>query len=291
MGSRFPRGPSSKPEARYEEAAEFLGTVFGYLELARPGAADAQARLDRKNRVLAVLGATYAGAFDDARIAVGKQLANLETERAVEQNQVAAKVENRKLQAKTALTDIREKAVQQQETAQSTTEQLRDSQRALNLVQDELATLQNDRVQLGARIVMVQSQILQLQPDYFVWLVDKNFKLPSITTRYQLASLVSAFAALNRQAFFMDSKILGYKARIVELTGKGNNELESLAHSEAETMAMQKRAKSAAYQLKRQDKPVTARSGVLSEKMAAFSTYSPFPYSQERKRVLSWFAK
>ena len=53
----------------------------------------------------------------------------------------------------------------------------------------------------------------------------------------------------------------------------------------------QERTKRAEYQLSRHAKPTAVRSDVLSEKIATFSTYSPFPTSQERKRVLSWFAK
>ena len=64
-----------------------------------------------------------------------------------------------------------------------------------------------------------------------------------------------------------------------------------LAQSELETIAIQKRAQNTEYQLKRKDKSTTAHSAVLSEKMSTFSKYSPFPYAQERKRVLSWFAK
>src|SRR5262249_17391475 len=59
LAARIPHGTSSKPRAKYRDAAAHLGTVFGYLELVRPSAVKSQQLADSKKQVLARLGDAY----------------------------------------------------------------------------------------------------------------------------------------------------------------------------------------------------------------------------------------
>jgi len=299
LSARFPRGPSS-PEGRYYEAAEFIGTVFAYIELARPNAVENARRLESKNRVLANLGKTYAPAFDQARGAVVGQLAEIQSKHKAVQDEIAAKSEKRKDQVKSALDANRERLRMAEESMQASTEQLRDAQRELAQIRQELSTLNQDRTKVGAQMVVLQAQMsLLLQSNT----VDDRTDLsrPTVQTTYvQPNSQVSllkataisvALAGLSKQALGMDRRILGYQARIAELTGKGERQMQMFAESDADVRETQESTKRAEYQLSRRAKSAAANSGVLSEKIANFSTYSPFPTSQERKRVLGWFAK
>ncbi len=299
LSDRFPQGASS-PEGRYYEAAEFLGTVFAFLELARPAAIAPARRLEYKNRVLARLGRAYTPAFHQARSAVVGQLAEMHGKNESIQRGLAAKSEERKGRTQASLDADRRRLLDAEETQQASTSQLLDAQRSLQQTQQELATLNHDRAQVGAKIAMLQAQIsMILAPTTIDQRTDPT--LPTIqvtapppagdTRTLRAMALAMTMAGLSRQALGMDRKILAYQARIAELAGKGEQELDSLAESAAELEATQRRAKKAEYQLNRGNKPTAVRSGVLSEKMSTFSTYSPFPYAQERKRVLSWFAK
>lgn len=302
LSDRFPKGSRLHPEAAYHEAAEFLGAVFGYLELLRAGAVDPQLRLERKNRVLGRLGPAYTLAFDQGRASVGQQVAEFQAQREAEIREVTAKVEKRKDQAKSALDVDRNRLLAEEGTQQSSVEQLRNAQRQLNQIQRELSTLNQERIQVGARIALVQAQINAILVPTFR---DDRTRFPTgaaLILEYQPAkpydprvvqanALAVALAVLSKQAFEMDRWILEYQTRAAILNGKGEETTLTLAQSEADAMAIQKRSKSAEYQLKRLEKPARARSGVLSEKMAMLSTYAPFPYAQERQRVLGWFAK
>jgi hypothetical protein len=274
------------------EAARFLGTVFGYLELARPTVVHAELRLARRKLVLARLGESYTSVFDEGRDGVAKLVENLQTERANELKEVAAATERRQEEAKAVLDKHKTKIADQKETMQSSEEQLRDAQRQLNVLQTQLANLQSDRSRLSAQIIILQAQITQLQPDYLnPFTRTATYFLSSAETRAKVSKLDLTLTSLNKQASAMDQKISGLQERIKSLTAKGQQESQSIAVGEAEVRQAEKHAKAIETQsLRRPAAPSSRRANALAVKITTFATYAPFPFEQEKQRVLDWFA-
>ena len=99
-----------------------------------------------------------------------------------------------------------------------------------------------------------------------------------------------SLTALNKQAFDMDRQILALQNRAAVLTGKGQQEVQSLAARGAAVQQAAKHAKIIEKKLRREEAaPPKASTAALTSQMTSLSTYLPFPYEQEKKRVLAWF--
>ena len=299
----FPAGPDQNRKDDYLETAEFLGAVFGYLELARPTAVDTQTRVDEREKVADRLG-EWVGAFDQGRNAVAKQLTELQKQREAEQKQVTATVEQRRDQVREALEEDKKKAAGHAETAQASEQELRDAQRELNVLRKQLASLQSDRSRVAAQITTIQAQIQQLttasstfrdqtQPGNPRPVVANTVQTQTIPfDRFvQASSLALNLATLNKQAFDMDRKLLALQAQAANASGKGGEEIKSLEKSAAAIREAEKRAKIAEKQLRKPVPTSNARITATNAKMTNFATYAPFPFEQEKQRVLGWFAK
>jgi hypothetical protein len=284
------------------DAARFLGTVFGYLELARPGVVNAELRMKRKNQVLARLGESHMPAFDEGRDAVAELLTDLQAARATELKQTAAAVERRQTEAKGALDKGKSSIAAHQETMQSSAEQVRDAQREMNVLQTQLASLQNDRTRLAAQIITVQTQLTQLLTPQATTIDltrpgDPNPVRADVTQSIsfdrtvQATVLATTLAGLNKQAFNMDRQILALRARGAAVSGKGQQETERLAEEDEAARKAEKRVKTLEKQLGRTKAPATPRITAPTGAMAMLSTYAPLPFDKEKTRVLSWFAK
>ncbi len=301
LSQRFPKDAGAAPRADYLDAARFLGTVFGYLELARPAAIDSQLKTARKNEILTRLGERYSKSFDEGRNAVAERLAELQGQREAEQEKSVAAIEKKKDQIKDELQKDRQKISDREEKAQTSSEQLRDATRELSVVQQQLGSLNGDRTRLGIQIITLQAQLTQiLGPLNFVVTPNSNGGLtangvtpanPTIATYAQARAASLALAALNKQAFDMDRKILALKSRAAELSGTGEQQAATIEKSEQDVEQAEKHAKAIERRLHRETPRPTSRAGVLTGKMTLLSTYAPFPYEQEKKRVLTWFAK
>ena len=97
-------------------------------------------------------------------------------------------------------------------------------------------------------------------------------------------------AVLNKQAFDMDRKILIYRRQIALLNLKGEQDVQMIAERQAAAAATQRDAQVAQRAIKRSEKSASTRSVALIQKTKLLSTYVPFPYAQEKNRVLAWFA-
>ncbi len=292
MAKSFPESPVGDPNDELLEGAKFLGTCFGYLELARPGVGDANLRTERKNQVLARLGKPYISAFDEGRDNVAKEVAAFKDQREAAQDQITAAAEVRQELNKSAIEKNKEKIADRHIAIQTSQQELNEAERELNVLQTQLASLQKDRTQIGVKIVVVQSQITQLQPDYFNGLtgVASYLKSPP-DVQARLRSFALGLSALNKQAFDMDRKILALQAKAAEASGRGSEGIQSREKSSAAIREAEKRAKIAEKQLRKPVPTSNPRIAAINAKMTNFATYAPFPYEQEKQRVLGWFAK
>ncbi len=304
LSERFAKNPAGETDDSLQDTAHFLGAVFGYLELARPGSIDRELKSKSKNQILARLGDRYTPMFDEGRNAVADQLGQMQAERDAKQQQVAAAAEKRQQQDKAALQEDKSKIAEREEKIESSTEQLRDAQHSLSVIQQQLASLGQDRTQLAARIITIQAQLASLN---IVTTRTIDARLPQNTGPTVASDVVNisaspedfaraealarSLAVLNKQAFDMDRKILGLRTRAAQLNSTGEQEIETIAQSDADARKAGKRAKAFEKKIRREEASFRPRGAVLTAKMTSLATYAPFPYEQEKERVLGWFSK
>jgi chromosome segregation ATPase len=243
-------------------------------------------------------------AFDEGRNAVARELTDLQKQREAEQNQVIASGERRRDRSRQALDEGKKKVAGHAETIQASQQQLQDAQRELNVLQTQLASLQSDRSRVAAQITTIQAQIQQLSTSSSVFrdLTQPGNPRPIITTTTQTqsisgekfaqaSSLALNLATLNKQAFDMDRKLLALQAQAAEASGRGGEGIQSREKGAAAIREAEKRAKIAERQLRKPVPTSNPRIAAINAKMTNFPTYAPFPYEQEKQRVLGWFAK
>ncbi len=296
------------------EAAQFLGMIFGYLELVRPGDVSDKTLSAHKNAVLARLGETYLSAFDEGRAVVAAKLAELEADRDARLQRAEQAASQRKEQNEAALNDNLEKVSNQREAIQTSTEQLRDAQREFSVIQRQLASLADDRRRITAQMVILQAQLAQVLPPA----TNTNLGQPITSNRNSTAiargviraedltndpnatlsieqfaratALSLALAGLNKQAFDVDRRIFELRTRGGELAGHGRQQAQTLRQSQEIAAKAAKRADRIEKQLARDEAAVARSSAAPSGRILRFSTYFPLPYEREKERVLGWFA-
>ncbi len=288
LGKRLHRDPNAQIETSCAETARFIGAVFAYLELARPGTVETASASKRRTAVLAQLSDRYSPAFDEGRNQVAARLGELQRTQKAAKEKLAAVIEDRQQLEKTALAEDRGKIAVQQEAMQSNAEQLREAERELIVINNQLASLRGDRTRVGAQIVTIQTQLLEMQQQA----ITANRPVADIGLQAQARGLSLSMAGLNKQAFDMDRRILALQNRAAALMGKGQQEAQTLAQRDAVVQKAAKHAKAVEKKLAREEAaPPKASTAVLTSQMTSLSTYLPFPYEQEKKRVLGWFEK
>ena len=150
-------------DAELSETARFLGTVAGYLELARPAAVDSEARSEGNRRLREALAAEYLAELDKGRQAVVDQLAEIEDQQKLRQDAIAAEQSRRQQATSAAIKENRAKIETGEQSLESGTEQVRDAQRQLSVINTQMASLMRDRAQISAQISMAQMQLSQIQ--------------------------------------------------------------------------------------------------------------------------------
>jgi hypothetical protein len=295
--------PPPADAGKYLDSVRSIGKVVAYLEAMQPATLDPQAKTARTNQILARLGKAYLPAFDEGRHEVADRFSKFQQQR-------QATVERRELAAQQRLQEITGAVKENEATVDAgrqivdaSSEQLRDARRSVAVVQLELASLNQDRLRVGAQIITVQARLSEYQPIqttiFDPSLRDPNFRGQQTSTTtsnvraadfIQMQSLAMTLAVLNRQAFEMDRRILGLRAEAAKALGKGQQETQTLAESQTAISKAERRAANLEKQVRRLETQKPAPTGALSSEMKRLSTYLPFPYDDESKRVLAWFA-
>ena len=283
-----------------QQTAEFLGTVYAYLELAHPDAVDEKIRSAEKIKVLGVLTDNLVTHFDQGRRQVLSRIAEIDAEREQQQQRLVEKIEQKQEATEAMLKEDAQTITVSKETLDTSGEELRDAQRKLVVIRQQLASLMSDRVKLVAQVTAVQAALLEQQQiladpprtDRRPRPGTQIFPAQALAAAGLAQQLSISLAALNKQLFELDRKALALRAEGMELGGKSFEEAEAIANSRESleraakrTEALERRVK----QLERKKPVVAAR--VLSARKRALATYLPFPYEAEKKRVLAWFAQ
>lgn len=286
LSRQFSKRPDAVPKAELEETARFLGTIFGYLELARPEVVNEKLRSAGKKHILSALGEEYLSAFDRGRQTVADRLAELKDKQKKKQARAAETLGNRRDKVERAIEGDRRDITSTNETIQASVEQVRDAQRKLAVLSRQLVSLGQDRNRLAARMVVVQTEWFELQEN--IQTDPSRRRTVSIATAAKLSQLNVILTGLIRQAVLMDEKILGLRTEAGRLGFKGNKEKQALAANLAAVRDVRRRVKARENQFRRLEAKRPARR-VLTAQMKKLSTYLPFPFEEEKQRVLGWF--
>jgi hypothetical protein len=121
--------------------------------------------------------------------------------------------------------------------------------------------------------------------------VTNTMSGPTTSKFAQIMALSMALGGLNKQAFHMDRQLLSLQQRYAELTNESLEEADSLGRYDVAARQTARHAKAMEKKINRQSAAQKSSSTALTSQMTSLSTYLPFPYEQERKRVLAWFEK
>jgi hypothetical protein len=272
LSQRFTTSGTTQKE-EYRDAARYLGTIFGYLELVRPSAVDSRLRNQCKNQVLSRLAETYKSDFEEAHSAVASRLTELQAQQKAERERLRTKLEDRKEQAKSTADKAHERAAAKKETAQASKNRPVESEEELNKIQNQLAPLQAQQQTLQSQIMQTQSFLAQ----------SRN---PA-----QMQRLNAKLLALNNQLGVVNRQMAPLQQSAADLTAKKGQKSNAPAKDKAASHKSEERARAEVERLKREEAKLDSGNSALDSKLARLSNFAPLPYESEKKRVLSWFAK
>lgn len=295
IASQLPKTPSDRPE--WAAAAQFVGTVVGYLEQAyveTSGKGDA--RQKQKNDLLAVMPALWLEQFDAGRLQVANRLAELQTAQTAKTDQALA-VQDQKKEFVEATIDQRKAEISiNDERVQTNAATVRDAQRQLTVIQGQLNSLLADRSVLAAQHAVAMARFLEMQ-ERLTELSGNNRSLRQNVSPGDIAifnNLGIALAALSNQMFKLDRQIQTLRGEATALIAKARQSgaavaesQQAIAEAETRTQALEKQARRLEQaQQKAQAKPPIQR---MTAQMRALATYLPSPLEREQARVVTWF--
>jgi hypothetical protein len=314
LADQLPQTPDG-PRADDLVITEFLGTVFGYLQLARPPGVDVGRLAEAKNRLLARLGDPYLAALDRGHQRASNKLAQLNQDDEARQQRAKSQSRERQLRDQSAADEHRDLSAAERAWVRRNNEQMKDAQHKLSVLQAQMSSLEKDRIQLNTRIVAAQTMIDNLvRPPIQVRRAESvvtnrtgaprqgNLYLGErVTSTFAIANedylraqaMSAALAALRRQAFDIDRKMLELRSQAAQLDDQGQAASQAIAESQEVAADADKRAQALERRLDRErSKAAKAqRAAKPKPRTIPFSDFVPFPYEQEKARVLAWFAE
>lgn len=309
LATLLSQSAADDPQAEQLAAAQFIGRCLAFLDRIPQKKIDEETVAARSAQIRSLLGERYQPAllegWQSLSVQADEMLAAQNEQRDREQEKAAQK----ERQINNDLKDTAKQIAAQREKGQSSLDAARESQRELQNIRQQFASLSQDRALVSAQIITIQAQITTIQNSPIVVQGSTNTTTGTlgnvtgtlrtgtaigggvgIETIAQLQSLSLALATLNKQAFDMDRVLMGLQTRGAELAGISQIEFKKLAESEKTAASAAKRAQKLSKQL---DRPETTSSkhSSIAAKMARFSTFATLPYERETKRVLGWFEK
>jgi len=290
IAEQLPKVPTNDPE--WSEAASFLGVVVGYLEQAyveTSGKGDS--RLRQKNDLLAVLPAQWLEELDAGRLQVANRLAELQSAQTAKQDRVVAEREQKKEMVETTIDQRKTEIAINDERRQSNAETVRDAQRQLTLIQGQLNSLLADRSVLAAQLLVAQARFLEMQERLTE--VSGNTRVPvqniSIGDAALFNNLGLSLAALSKQMFDLDRRILTLRGQAAELMTKAQQSGQVVAESQQAIAEAESRTQSLEKQAQRLEQAKQPGAPRMTAQMRSLATYLPSPLEREQGRVLAWF--
>jgi hypothetical protein len=296
LGGATTEGDKNPEEA--DDAARFLGSVFGYLEgpLGDVPAAGSQAATEQ--RVLARLSDSQRAVFDEAKQAVLEKFASLATEQAdtreqaladaeAEKQQTLADIEQRRTKMAAAAQDLQERRVQLQSELNDTLTEIGRADRPLlaelNRLEARAAQVEGDLALLSTDLLRLESLLVREEDPLRRDDLRREIDRVSVLANRRDADL----SFLQRQAGGIQSQRGELAARQVKAQRDFGGQVQSI---DRQFQAMRGEERKLAGAEKKATKPSTGRSvksNAIGASAKAFKTYEPFLIEQERERLLA----
>ncbi len=290
IADQLPKMPTNDPQ--WQEAANFLGVVVGYLEQAyveTSGKGDA--RTEQKNQLLAALPPQWLERFDAGRLQVSGRLAELQAAQAAKVDLVLAEREQKKEMVETTIDQRKSEIAFNDEQLQSNAETVRDSQRQLTVIQGQLNSLLADRNVLATQLTVAQARFMEMQQRMNDAATNTGGGPARISVGDMavLNNLGIALAGLSKQMYDVDRRILTLRGQAGQLMAKARlsgqvvaESQQAIAEAETRTQSLEKQAQ----RLEQAKQPAAPR---MTAQMRSLATYLPSPLEREQGRVLEWF--
>jgi hypothetical protein len=278
LAQRFPKTPPPKGDDEYRDAAQFLGSFFRYLELVRPDALDAKLLSQAKEEVTTAIGQRYFSAFQEGANAVARRHKELEGQIKSQRDELTARITQRKEKDNAIAINAQAAVEASQDRAHAHVEQIQNLRQQFGELQTQLAPYVRQRQTLNSAILLKKNQIKELEA-----MTNRNQNLEQTLRKEiqviegEIHALDSAYRKPWDDALHLQAAIAGHaNAATYDSIAAEKNSNRGL-HAE-------RRADQAEHSLR----PHTTSA---DSKLQMFSSYVPFPYELERKRVLSWYAR
>jgi len=266
LAQSLAKSSTGKPNESDLSAARLIGTTFGYFEFANPDAVDAAAGKTARDKIAAALPSPLRTVFDGAAAQVKARVAQLKTDDQARLNKL------KKDSQKTAA-ESRDKATERSDTVDDLKTDRDATQKKLDDAQDDLQKAQKDHQQLISKLTNLKRQLAQ-----------QKGKPGKNNNPGKAARLKGQLNPLEKEANQSARQLDKLKDRAAELK-------RDVQQSTAAIEKQQKLAKGDQRRADDADERARDGGGTLADRLASFATFQPFPYQQERERVLNWYAR
>ena len=260
------------------DAARFLGTVFRYLELPRKGSVDTRLLNETKREVLALLDERCTAAYEEGYNATAKLHSELQKQHESQLEKLKEKITDRKERDKLAVEQAKSTSEAANEKSQFTQEQLREVQQQYAELQKQIGPFVMQRSVIESAIVVRETQIKQ----------NRKARDPNPMVAQALDNEIDILKLQIKQ---LDVRLAPLRASALALEAKAASHHFSLAKAEDTSLRSERLGIQANRRIERAEDKLNSRSTAAEGKLTLFSSYAPFSYELERKRILGWFSK
>jgi hypothetical protein len=278
LANRLNAEAGNAPETSQADAARFLGTVFRYLELSRKGFVDTRLLNESKSEVLALLDERCTAAYEEGYNATAKRHSELQAQYKSQQEQIREKLTDRKERDKLTVEQAKSTTEAADEKSLFTQEQLREVQQQYTELQKQMTPFVMQRSILQSAIVARETQIE----------LNRKSREPNPDVARALQNEIEL---LRRQFKQLDVRLAPLRASAATLEAKAASHNFSLARAEDTALRSERLRIQANRRIERAEDKLNSRPTAAEGKLTLFSSYAPFSYEFERKRVLDWFPK
>jgi len=278
LANRLRAEARDAPDASQLEAARFLGTLFRYLELPRKGFVDTRLLNETKREVLALLDERCIAAYEEGYNTTAKRHSELQRLHESQQEQLKEKITDRKERDKLVVAQAKSTSAAANEKSQFTQEQLREVQQQYTELQKQMAPFVMQCSVIESAIAVRRAQIEQ----------NRKSRDPNPMVSQALENEIDILKLQFKQ---LEVRLAPLRASAVALEAKAASHHFSLARAEDTSLRSERLGIQANRRIERAEDKLNNHSPAADGKLTLFSSYAPFSYELERKRVLDWFSK
>jgi hypothetical protein len=289
-------------ESVESSSAEFLGRVMGFIDGPAARAVPEHVRADYRKRLVAPLSTADRQSFDEAYSTVQKRFAELSLDR--EQTKADAKLDQQKRQERIQeeLKQDRASLAREKSSLQARNEKLAaDVKRELADLDSQARPLVTRQARLEAQGIAITREMARLEVEIsqLLLLADSSeHEFEALELRAAARRLSIAQGRYDVDLRAINAELATLAAQRVQLAAQRQG---AIARNRAEADQVDRRAtdlrtadRRLSTEEKRASQPVggnTAAVVALAAKARAFTTYEPFPFEEERARLLQSLVK